>query len=192
MKNYRLIIVSAILILCIVSAALLTSCAPAYTEHHTEENVAASTALGKEKAIAYFFLVEDGRAVMDICREDGKRIQRIELPVYGEFYACLDFEYAFDCTVFQDMNFDGEMDLYIPCSVTTANLEGMAWLWDSDEERLVLSEELSELYELTVFPEDKLITSQDYSDPEAILCSEYKWEKGKLTKVGEYTVNLGA
>ena len=68
----------------------------------------------------------------------------------------------------------------------------MAWLWSSDEKKLVLSEELSELYELTVFADEELITSQDYSSPDGILCSEYKWENGKLTKVGEYTVNTAA
>lgn len=192
MKNRYLKIVSALLLLCTVGAALLTSCAPSYKEHHTEKNVAASTALDGKKANAYFFLIEDGSAVMDICLENGDRIQRIELPKEGEFYVSLDFDFAFANAVFQDMNFDGEMDLYIPCSVTTANLEGMAWLWSSDEEKLVLSEELSELYELTVFADEELITSQDYSSPDGILCSEYKWENGKLTKVGEYTVNTAA
>lgn len=186
MKNKILSIILAALI---ASAALLTSCAPSYKSYHTEENIAASSAVGGGKVIAYLFKTDDTNAVMDLCRDDGKRIYRIDLPAESEYYVSLDFEYAFANTVFQDMNFDGELDLYVPCSVTTANLEGIALLWDTEKGKFVLSEELSALYELTVFPEDELITSQDYSNPEGILCSEYKWEDGKLVKVGEYTVN---
>ncbi len=191
MKNRYLKPVCAIL-LCILACALLTSCAPTYKKYHTEESIAVSTAVDGEKANAYFFLIEDGSAVMDICRDNGNRLQRIELAVSCDYYASLDFDFAFANAVFQDMNFDGEMDLYIPCSVTTVNLEGMAWLWDSEKGEFVLSDELSKLYELTVFPDEELITSQDYSSPDGILCSEYKWEKGKLTKVGEYTINTAA
>lgn len=183
---------TATLLFCMTVTVLLSSCAPSYKDYHTEENIAASSAVGGEKVIAYLFKTDDTNAVMDICRESGKRIYRIDLPAESEYYASLDFDYAFSNTVFQDMNFDGEMDLYVPCSVTTANLEGMALLWDTKKNEFVLSEELSALYELTVFPDEELITSQDYSDPDGILCSEYKWEDGKLVKVGEYTVNTAS
>ena len=192
MKNRYLGIVSALLLLCMMSCTLLTSCAPSYKKYHTEENVAITTAVGGSKAIAYFFLLEDGSAVMDICREDGKRLQRIELAVSCEYYASLDFSYSFTNAAFQDMDFDGEMDLYIPCSVTTANLEGMAWLWDDEKGQFVLSEELSKLYELTIYPEDEIIASQDFSDPENIVRSEYKWENDKLVKIDEYIVDTPA
>ena len=189
MKNK---ILSVVLATVIVSTALLTSCAPSYKSYHTEENIVASSAVGGKKTVAYLFKNEESEAYMDICSDDGDRILRIDLPEESEYYASLDYDYAVEHTVFQDMNFDGELDLYVPCSVTTANLEGMAWLWDEEAGKFVFSEELSALYELTVFPDEELITSQDYSDPDCILCSEYKWEDGKLVKIGEYTVNIAS
>ncbi len=191
MKNRYLRIVSALLLLCMVSCALLTSCSPAYDEYHTDEHMSASGIVGGKGANAYLFLLEDESAVMDICRRNGKLIQRIELGTTGDYYTSLDFDYAFFNTVFQDMNFDGYLDLYIPCSVTTANLEGMAWLWDTAKKEFVLSKELSALYELTVVSKDKLIKSIDYLHPEGPYCTEYKWEGEKLTKVNEYIVTPG-
>ena len=192
MKNKYTRLLSVILIICIVGITLLTSCTPAYKEFHTEDNVAVTNEIADEKLTAYFFILDDGSAVMDICRENGDRVQRLEFPTADEHYASLDFDYAFENAVFQDMNFDGVDDLYVPCSVTTENLEGLAWLWDGEAGEFVLSEELSALYELTVFPDEELITSQDYSHPDGILCSEYKWEEGKLVKIGEYTVNTAS
>lgn len=187
-KNIKITFLLAILIL---SAFLICSCSSEYKEYHIEDNVMDSEKIDDHEFSAYFFLLPEGNAVIEItCTSccDGDVIQTIDFPAQSDYYASLDFEYAFDNAVFQDMNFDGTPDLYVPCSVTTENLEGMAWLWDGKEEAFILSEELSALYELTVFPEDKLITSQDYSSPDEILCKEFKWEKGKLVQVGEYTV----
>ena len=43
---------------------------------------------------------------------------------------------------------------------------------------------------------DALFNDKGYfcldKNSDANLCSEYKWENGKLTKVGEYTVNTAA
>jgi len=179
----------AALTLFVSVSLLLSSCAPAYKEYHVTENVIDISERGGEEQTSYFFLTDDGSAVLDICNEKGGRLQRFEFPQSSDYYASLDFEYAFASAVFQDMNFDGKDDLYVNGTATTENLEGMAWLWDEKEGEFVLSEELSALYELTVFPDEELITSQDYSNPDGVLCSEYKWEGGKLVKVGEYTVN---
>ena len=174
-----------------LATAFLFACKPSYKVFHTKENMLGRVTVDGSKLTAYFFLIEDGSAVLDICNTEEKTVQQILFPLKGEYYASLDFEYAFSYGLFQDMNFDGYQDLYIPCSVTTENLQGMAWLWDTEEESFVLSHELSSLYELTVFPEEKLITSQDYTDPEKILCKEFAWENGKLLQVGEYTVSQG-
>ncbi|MBE6714639.1 MAG: hypothetical protein E7575_05080 [Ruminococcaceae bacterium] len=195
--------------ICLLSAILILSCASLfacsskdedasikefkseYADKHTEENLIATAKLDKETEIcAYLFAVEDSGAVLEIKKKDSQKIiESISLPEEGEYYTVLDMDFASQNTVFQDMNFDGFIDLYVPCSVITPNLEGMAWLWDSEKSKFILSEELSSLYELCVFPEDELITSQDYSDPSAILCKEFIWENGKLVQVGEYTVN---
>lgn len=172
----------------IISSAMLFSCSK-YKKFHTEENKIATVAVDGYNLTAYFFLLEDESAVLDLCDEEGKRFQSFEFPTESEYYTSLDFSFAVEMTVFQDMNFDGIADLYVPCSVTTPNLEGMAWLWDSDKKEFVLSEELSALYELTLYPEDEVLSSQDYSDPEKILCREYQWENGKLKMISEYTIN---
>ena len=187
MKTKKLLLVALSLLL----SLFLLSCSVSYKEYRTDENRARVFDVGGKTLSAYFFVVEDEeKAVFELCDTDGKVTQSFEFPFDGnDYYTSLDFEFAFDGVAAQDMNFDGENDLYIPLSVTTPNLEGMAWLWDEKEGEFVLSEELSALYELTVFPDEELITSQDYSNPDGVLCSEYKWEGGKLVKVGEYTVN---
>lgn len=187
-KFFKSISVCLTALALIASSTMLFSCSK-YKKFHIEENEVATAAVDGYKLTAYFFLPEDGNAVLDLCDEEGKLFQSFEFPSKGEYYTSLDFEFAFERTVFQDMDFDGNVDLYVPCSVTTPNLEGMAWLWDTKEKEFTLSEELSALYELTVYPEDEVLSSQDYSDPEKILCREYQWEDGKLKIISEYTIN---
>jgi len=186
MKTKKLLLVALSLLL----SLFLLSCSVSYKEYRTDENRARVFDVGGKTLSAYFFVVEDEeKAVFELCDTDGKVTQSFEFPFDGnDYYTSLDFEFAFDGVAAQDMNFDGENDLYIPLSVTTPNLEGMAWLWDSKEECFVLSEELSALYELTVYPEDKIIASQDYTADNGILCKEFTWEDGKLVQTGEYTI----
>lgn len=172
----------------VILSLLLSSCGYKYEKFHTEENIMGETEISDKELSAYFFLLEEGGAVMDICNGEGELIQSLSFPKESEYYVSLDFDFAFEMAKFQDMNFDGLADLYVPCSTTTPNLEGMAWLWNSEAGEFVLSEELSALYELTVYPDEELITSQDYSDPASVLCKEFKWENGKLVQTGEYTV----
>lgn len=193
MKSFYKKLTAAALLILTVCAAFLSSCsaAPSYEEFHTEENIAASSAVSDGKVIAYLFRNEDNAAFMDICRDSGKRMLRIELPEESEYYACLDYDYTLYNTVFQDINFDGEADLYVPCSVSTANLQGMVWLWDTKAKKFVFSEELSKLYELTVLKDEKIIKSTDYENLDGPLCTEYEWKNGKLSEIRSYTVTPG-
>lgn len=162
---------------------------PNYKKYRTELNRIDTVTVDGTELTAYFFLLKEGNAVLDVCNSEGEVLQSFEFPADGnEYYTSLDFSFAFKEAKFQDMNFDSHLDLYLPLSVTTPNLEGMAWLWDTESKTFVLSKELSKLYELTVFPEKKIITSCDYSSPDGITRSEYKWEDGKLVSVSEYTV----
>ena len=182
-------ILSALSIL--ASSLLLCACSrtPNYKKYRIEKNKIDTVTVGDKEITGYFFLIKDGSAVVELCDSENNVLQSMSFPAEGnEYYTSLDFSFAFKEAKFQDMNFDQHLDLYIPLSVTTPNLEGMAWLWDTENSAFVLSEELSKLYELTVFPDEKMITSNDYSSPDGIVCSEYKWEDGKLTKVNEYTV----
>ena len=176
--------------LLVLSALMIFSCAPNYKEYRTEENTLATVEVDGHSYTVYFFCLPEGGAVMEFADNNNeKKIESsIDFPESGDYYASLDFDFAFYKAAFQDMNFDGYTDLYVPCSATTENLEGMAWLWDTEKGEFVLSEELSALYELTVFPNEELITSQDYSSPDGILCKEFKWENGKLVQTGEYTI----
>ncbi len=187
-KTATKIILTAILIL---SAILLSSCSPNYKEYRVDKNIMGTVEVDGHSFTAYFFLLPEGSAVMELCdnNKDKKVACTIDFPESCDYYASLDFDFAFYKAAFQDMNFDGHADLYVPCSTTTENLEGMAWLWNSEKDEFILSEELSALYELTVFPDEELITSQDYSSPDGILCKEFKWENGKLVQTGEYTIN---
>ncbi len=176
--------------LLLLSLLILASCSPNYKEYRTDENIMGTVQVDSYSFTAYFFLLPEGGAVMELCDNNNNKkvVSTIEFPESSDYYASLDFDFAFYKAAFQDMNFDGHADLYVPCSTTTENLEGMAWLWDAEADEYVLCEELSALYELTVFPDEELITSQDYSSPDKILCKEFKWENGKLVQTGEYTI----
>ena len=191
MKNKRTIIRALLCVVLAFCAIFSCACTKSYKKYRKEENLCKKATVEKHSFEAYFFLLPEGNAVLQLTDEknDSKVHQTFEFPAEGEFYTSLDFSFAFDGLSFQDMNFDGKLDLYVPCSVTTPNLEGMAWLWDSEKDTFVLSKELSALYELTVFPDEKLITSQDYTAPDGILCREFVWENGKLLQTGEYTIN---
>ena len=177
-----------IIVACIAaSSALLVSCSKP-KDYRTDENKFATVTEGKTQLSGYLYLV-DYNATLDICDADGNVLQSFALPNVGnEYYTSLDFSYAFEEAKFQDMNFDSFPDLYVPLSVTTTNLEGMAWLWDAEKSEFVLSDELSRLYELTVVAEEEMITSFDRTDLERIIQRDYKWEDGKLTQISEYTV----
>lgn len=176
--------------LLLMSAILLASCSPNYEKYRIDKNILSTVEVDGYSFTVYFFLLPEGGAVMELCdNNDDKKVKStIEFPESSDYYASLDFDFAFYKAAFQDMNFDGYTDLYVPCSATTENLEGMAWLWDAEEDEYVLCEELSALYELTIFPDEELITSQDYSSPDGILCKEFKWKNGKLVQTGEYTI----
>lgn len=173
----------------VLVSLVLSACAVGKNKNYTDETLLGTTDMEGFEITAYFYKNEDGSAILDLCDSSGTPFQSFDFPVEGEYYTNLDYEYAIENGLFQDMNFDGYKDLYIPCSVITPNLEGMAWLWDTEKDEFVLSDELSRLYELTVFSDEELITSQDYAHENGILCSEYKWENGKLVKTGEYTVH---
>ncbi len=179
-------------LLLLFSLLSLFSCAeklPDYSEYHTDENSIGTVTIGSTRLEGFLFTLESGEGRIEFTKEGSKKAhQAIPLPLEGEYYTLLESDYARQFATYQDMNFDGCMDLYVPCCVSTANLEGMAWLWDDGKKEFVLSEELSALYELTVYADDELITSQDYSDPAGVLCREYKWIDGILTKTGEYTM----
>ena len=65
----------------------------------------------------------------------------------------------------------------------------MAWLWDKESCKFVLSDELSKIYELTVDPDKKTVSGTDYAAEEGPLYTEYEWKEGKLIKTDEYTIN---
>jgi len=182
-------IISAVLLLSAIFA--LTACGePDYSEYRTDDNLIGKEEYSGKELSAYLFKPEDADARLEIVNaEKDKVVQYVDFPENGEYYALFEMEFALPGATFQDMNFDGYKDLYIPCCAVTANLEGMAWLWDKNEGEFVLCEELCKVYELTVDAEKKIIVGTDYASKDGILRTEYKWEEGKLVKADEYIVN---
>ncbi len=164
--------------------AVLSSCAQGRPEMYTSDNLAGEVSQSGDELMFYYYSDDEGGAVLDICRERGgtpKLMQRISLEKSGEYYTELDFELSFDGINFEDMNFDGSPDLYLPLSGVTENLEGMAWLWDGTKKQYVLSAALSKIPELTVDSAKKCIYGCDYSDGGESR-SRYEWNGEKLIR----------
>ena len=187
-KKISSIILAASLI---AAPAAFTACGkPDYSDYRIRDNIVGTEKYDDKEFTAYLFKPEDADARLELVdTEDMKVAQAFEFPAAGEYYALFEIEIALPGAVFQDMNFDGYKDIYIPCCASTANLEGMAWLWNKKSEKFVLSDELSKICELTVDAEKKTVSGTDYTAEEGPLYTEYEWKDGKLLKTEEYTVN---
>jgi len=175
-------IAAAVLAVAAVVLLLVLSSAPDYSEQYTEQNLLGTVQVGEDELTAYYFLISDGTGVIDIVKKDGGVHQRIELPLQNEYYASLDYEDSINLSSFKDLNFDGAQDLYVACSVTTENCQGMAWLLDEKTGKFVLSKELSALPTIEAHEKAKHITSIDNTKPEPEpVC--YEWKDGRLTAV---------
>ena len=188
LKKISSIILAASLL---AAPAALTACGEAdYSDYRISENMIGSEKYDEKELAAYLFKPEDADARLEIVDTESETVvQSYEFPETDTYYALFELEYALPGADFQDMNFDGYKDLYIPCCASTANLEGMAWLWDKDSAAFVLCEELCELYELVIDPEEEMIMGTDYTAADGPLRTEYTWEDGKLIKTDEYTIN---
>lgn len=182
-------VISSVLLLSAILA--LTACGgPDYSDYRVLENTIGAEKYDDKELCAYLFKPDDADARLEIVdAKKGKVVQSYDFPEVGVYYMLFEIEYAQIGAVFQDMNFDGYKDLYIPCCTSGANLEGMAWLWDKESCKFVLSDELCEIYELTVDPDKKTVSGTDYAAEEGPLYTEYEWKEGKLIKTQEYTIN---
>ena len=187
-KKISSIILAASLL---AAPAALTACGEAdYSDFRVSENMIGTEKYDDQKIEAYLFKPEDADARLEIVDTKSKKVvQSHEFPESDIYYALFEIDYALRFAVFEDLNFDGYKDLYIPCCASTANLEGMAWLWDKETSSFVLSDELSKIHELMVDTRHNRITGTDYTAEEGPLQTVYEWKDGKLIKTDEYTIN---
>ena len=182
--------ITAALVLFLMLAGVLSSCSAMDRDAKmlTEENLRGRYTLSDGLQVAVYFYETDGGATMQLCRTDDKgrdvAFQKISFPQQNEYYASLDFFYAKDYFDFTDMNFDGLEDLYVPCSVTTENLECMCWIRKSGEDYFELSEDLSRLPEPVALPKQLRIRSCDNSTGERV-STLYWWNNGRLVPEGK-------
>ena len=148
-------VISFVLLLSAILA--LTACGgPDYSDYRVLENTIGAEKYDDKELCAYLFKPDDADARLEIVdAKKGKVVQSYDFPEVGVYYMLFEIEYAQIGAVFQDMNFDGYKDLYIPCCTSGANLEGMAWLWDKESCKFVLSDELCEIYGSQMIYDDK-------------------------------------
>ncbi len=181
-KALPFIIAAAVALAAVAIILAVTFQKPNYEEHYVENNLLGTINIGEEKLSVYYFLIEDGTGVIDICNGDKKVRQRIELPLQNEYYASLDYLDGFNVSMVKDVNFDGLDDLYVACSMTTENCQGMGWLQDKETGELVLCESLSALPTVEFRDGEKRVYSKDLSKDGAPT-TIYKWKGSELIPV---------
>ena len=172
----------SLLVSCLMLVSLV-SCAAGKNSKHTAKTLAGCSEQDGTDLLFYYYEKDGGGAVLDVCtgKNGSNIIQIISLEKSGEYYIELDYELSFEGISFDDMNFDGHPDLYLPLSAVTENLQGMAWLWNVDKEQYILSDSLSKITELRTDEGKKCIYGCDYSNG-GEQRSVYTWNGSKLIR----------
>ena len=142
--------------------------------HACEEGKVLSTAIGK-----------DAPTVKIVVREDKLSIYRQEER--SALLQEISYKLPYDAKLapgnlirFEDMNFDGYIDLKVATSVGRANRYDNCWLWDKAGRKFVLSEALSQLASPVFNPESKQVRSFVHISATDSEETTYIWEKGEL------------
>ncbi len=145
--------------------------------HACEEDNVLSTAIGKDVP-SVEIIVREGKIA--IYRQDERHalLQEISYSLPNDAKLA-----PGDLVTFEDMNFDGYMDLKIAASVGRANRYNDCWLWDKASGKFVLHEELSQLASLVFNPESKTVRSYAHISASDSEEATYTWENGKLSPI---------
>lgn len=145
--------------------------------HACEEGNALSTAIGKD-APSVEIVIREGKIA--IYSQDERHALLQEIPYSLPNDAKLA---PSDLVTFEDMNFDGYMDLKIAASVGRANRYDDCWLWDKASRKFVLHEALSQLASLVFNPECKTVRSYAHISASDSEEATYTWKNGKLSPI---------
>ena len=139
-----------------------------------EEGNALSTAIGKG-APSVRIAVHEGKIAIYRQEEQPALLQEIpyKLPHDAKLAPG-------DLVAFEDMNFDGYMDLKIAASVGRANRYDDCWLWDQAGRKFVLHEALSRLASPVFNPESKKVHSFAHISASDSEETTYTWKNGEL------------
>lgn len=143
--------------------------------HACEEGDALSTKIGKDAPSVEIIVREDKIAIYS---QDERHALLQEIPHSLPNDAKLA---PSDLVTFEDMNFDGYIDLKIAASVGRANRYDDCWLWDMASRKFVLHEELSQLASLVFNPESKTVRSYAHISASDSEEATYTWKNGKLS-----------
>lgn len=146
----------------------------------TQASQAGSTlvvAVDKDAPTVEFVVNADKVAIYQQNKEH-KLLQEIpySIPTYAEI---TDNELL----SFEDMNFDGYMDVKIAASVGRANRYDDCWLWDKATQQFVIHEELSQLASPVFNPNIHTVRSFTHISATDSEEAVYIWEKGKLLPI---------
>lgn len=142
-----------------------------------EEGNALSTAIGKDMPSVEIVVREGNIAIYS---QDERHDLLQEIP----YSLANDAKLApCDLVTFEDMNFDGYMDLKIAASVGRANRYDDCWLWNKDSRKFVMHEELSQLASLVFNPEGKTVRSYTHISASDSEEATYTWKNGKLSLI---------
>lgn len=90
-----------------------------------------------------------------------------------------DLEYAKEHYEFLDMNFDGNLDLYLAVCKVDNVINYYCWLYNATDNRFEYSPILSELKNISIDPYEQLVLSKYYYNGVEKV-SSYEWVDGKL------------
>lgn len=145
--------------------------------HAGEAGSALTVAIGKD-APAVEFVVRAGKIA--VYRQDKGHALLQEIPYGVPAYAKLA---ASDLLSFEDMNFDGYMDVKIASSVGRANRYDDCWLWDKASRKFVLHEELSQLASTVFNPDKRTVYSYTHISAAESEEATYIWKNGRLSPI---------
>lgn len=145
--------------------------------HACEEGNALSTAIGKDVP-SVEIVVREGKIAIYSQDEPHALLQEIPYSLPNDAKLA-----PSDLVAFEDMNFDGYIDLKIAASVGRANRYDDCWLWDKASRKFVLHEELSQLASLVFNPESKTVHFYVHISASDSEEATYTWKNGELSPI---------
>ena len=87
-----------------------------------------------------------------------------------------------------DINFDGILDIKMPFRTENENIYYYCWLWNIYREQFAFNQALSEISDLVVEPDEKILTGYYHKSEREHISYIYRWVDGRPSLVSETVI----